>query len=170
MDDDKDEKIDLPHLTDKQFDFVLGIQSGLNQSDAYRKAYDCSNRNKAGIWRDASVLASSPKVGAWIEHLRQERMTKQMTQATYTKERHLEDMAEAARLCREKGQLSAMVKATENLGKCAGHYVDKVEHIHNSKADSELLDQVEKTFGKPARVEAERRLGINQTMESLTKH
>ncbi len=169
MDDDKDDKIDLPHLTDKQFDFVLGKQKGLSNTDAYRQAYDTTATGNP-LWVMAARVADNPKVKLWLEHMNQERMTAQVTEATYTKERHLQDMAEAARLCREKGQLSAMVKATENLGKCAGHYVDKVEHIHNSKADSELLDQVEKTFGKPARVEAERRLGINQTMESLTKH
>ena len=36
----------LPDLTEKQLNFVLGIQKGLSKSDAYRQAYDCTNMKK----------------------------------------------------------------------------------------------------------------------------
>ena len=147
---------DLPDLTEKQMNFVLGIQKGLSKSGAYRKAYNCTKMKPDSIWCNASKLASSTKVAQWLAYLK----ATQITEALYTKEAHILDMAEAARACKENKSWSAYVKATESLGRCAGHYVDKTEITHIKKADIDLLDQIEKSLGTPARKEAERRLGI----------
>ena len=42
----QDQVDSLPDLTEKQMNFVLGIQKGLSKSDAYRQAYDCTNMKK----------------------------------------------------------------------------------------------------------------------------
>ena len=148
---------DLPDLTEKQLNFVLGIQKGLSKSDAYRQAYDCINMKPDSIWCNASKLASSTKVAPWLAYLK----ANQITEAVYTKQQHLADMAEAARACKENKAWSAYVKATESLGRCAGHYVEKSEITQIKKTDKELLDEIEAKLGPEARKAAERRLGIN---------
>jgi len=102
----------LPDLTEKQMNFVLGIQKGLSKSDAYRHAYDCTNMKTDSIWCNASKLASSTKVAQWLAYLK----ANQITEAIYTKERHLKDLADAARWCKDNKAPSAYVKAIECLG------------------------------------------------------
>ena len=148
----------LPDLTEKQINFVLGIQKGLSKSDAYRHAYDCTKMKPDSIWCNASKLASSTKVTQWLAYLK----ATQITEALYTKEAHILDMAEAARACKENKAWSAYVKAVESLGRCAGHYADKTEITHIKSADKDLLDRIEKNLGTPARIEAEQRLGIKE--------
>jgi len=116
----------LPDLTEKQLNFVLGLQKGLSKSDAYRQAYDCTKMKPESIWCNASKLASSAKVAQWLAYLK----ATQISEAIYTKEAHILDMAEAARACKENKSWSAYVKATECLVRCAGHYVDKTEITH----------------------------------------
>ena len=147
---------DLPDLTEKQLNFVLGIQKGLSKSDAYRQAYDCSKMKPDSIWCNASKLASSTKVAQWLAYLK----ATQITEAIYTKEAHILDMAEAARACKENKAWSAYVKAVESLGRCAGHYVDKSEITHIKGTDKDMLDKLENVLGLEARREAEQRLGI----------
>ena len=149
---------DLPDLTEKQLNFVLGIQKGLSKSDAYRKAYDCTKMKPGSIWCNASKLASSTKVAQWLAYLK----ATQISEAIYTKEAHILDMAEAARACKENKAWSAYVKATESLGRCAGHYVDKTEITHIKSADKDLLDRLENMLGPDARREAAQRLGIKE--------
>ena len=147
---------DLPDLTEKQLNFVLGIQKGLSKSDAYRQAYDCTKMKPDSIWCNASKLASSTKVAQWLAYLK----ATQISEAIYTKEAHILDMAEAARACKENKAWSAYVKAIESLGRCAGHYVDKSEITHIKGTDKDMLDKLENVLGPDARREAEQRLGI----------
>ena len=147
---------DLPDLTEKQLNFVLGIQKGLSKSDAYRQAYDCTKMKPDSIWCNARKLASSTKVTQWLAYLK----ATQITVALYTKEAHILDMAEAARACKENKAWSAYVKAVESLGRCAGHYVDKSEITHIKGTDKDMLDKLENVLGPDARREAEQRLGI----------
>ena len=146
----------LPDLTEKQLNFVLGIQKGLRKSDAYRQAYDCTNMKPDSIWCNASKLASSTKVAQWLAYLK----VNQITEAVYTKEEHLKDLAEAARWCKEHRAPSAYVTAIECLGRCSGHYVEKSEITHIEQADKDMLDKLEQMLGPEARRAAERRLGI----------
>ena len=54
-------------LTPKQHIFVQGILSGLNQSDAYREAYDVDGMLPATIHNEASKLMGSHEVTTSIE-------------------------------------------------------------------------------------------------------
>jgi hypothetical protein len=108
------------------------------------------------IWCNASKLASSTKVAQWLAYLK----ASQITEAVYTKEEHLKDLAEAARWCKEHRAPSAYVKAIECLGRCSGHYVEKSEITHVERSDQELLAKLEAALGPEARRAAERRLGI----------
>lgn len=157
---ENEETIELPELTDKQMEFVICIQKGMNKSDAYRAAYDCGGSKPETIWRRAAEVATSSKVAAWLEYLARQKITHQVSEATYTKERYLNDLADAAKVCRENRAWSSMVKALNELGKSAGHHTDHIEHTHTYKADIDLLDNIEKSLGKTARQEAERKLGM----------
>jgi len=152
----QDQVDSLPDLTEKQMNFVLGIQKGLSKSDAYRQAYDRSHMKPDSIWCNASKLASSTKVAQWLAYLK----ASQIMEAVYTKEEHLKDLAEAARWRKEHRAPSAYVKAIECLGRCSGHYVDKSEITHIEKSDKDMLDKLEQMLGPDARRAAERRLGI----------
>ena len=152
-----DEKTDLPDLTERQYKYVCARQSGKNKSDSLRAATDTSRMAPSTIWRDAIKLENNPKVRAWLDLIKVE----QISEATYTKEAHLEAMQEAARVCKENGSWSAMVKALESLGKCAGHYVDKTEITHIKSADTDMLDKLEQMLGSDARKKAERKLGLH---------
>ena len=54
-------------LTPKQHIFVQGILSGMNQSDAYREAYDVDGMLPATIHNEASKLMGSHEVTASIK-------------------------------------------------------------------------------------------------------
>lgn len=54
-------------LTAKQARFADNVVKGMNQSDAYREAYDAENMTDKTIWEKASWLASQDKVRARIE-------------------------------------------------------------------------------------------------------
>jgi len=146
----------LPNLTDKQLNFVLGIQKGLSKSDAYRQACECTHMKPDSIWCNASKLASSTKVAQWLAYLK----ANQITEAVYTTEQHMKDLADAARWCKENKAPSAYVKAIECLGRCSGHYVEKSQITHIQRSNQELLDKLEAMRGPEARRAAERRLGI----------
>jgi len=161
---DNDEENQLPALTDKQMAFVLAKQKGMNNSDAYRACTDTSRMAPQTIWADAGKMVSHPKVSLWLSQIRVE----QISQATYTLEAHLADMARIKELAIEKGNLSAATKACENLGKAMNHYTSNIEINHTRSADTDLLQQLEKLLGKDASQEAAKRMGY--TVENKELH
>lgn len=58
-------------LTDKQERYAQGLFSGLNQCDAYRAAYDCSNWTPEAIKVEASRLADNPNVVLTVKKLQE---------------------------------------------------------------------------------------------------
>lgn len=65
-------------LTARQEKFCQGIADGLNQSDAYRAAYNTEKTNVKKIWVRASVLAAKGKVETRIAELREALVKKQL--------------------------------------------------------------------------------------------
>lgn len=61
-------------LTEKQerFAVLVGVE-GVNQSEAYRRAYGAEKYGEKALWTAASVLANTPKVARRIEELQAER-------------------------------------------------------------------------------------------------
>ena len=57
-------------LTPKQETFVQGIIEGKSQADAYKAAYDASKMSDNAIYREASLLMSTPKITQRIQELR----------------------------------------------------------------------------------------------------
>jgi hypothetical protein len=65
-------------LTSRQEKFCQGIADGLNQSDAYRAAYNAENMSKRVLWTKASLLADNDKVVIRIAELKARLEKKQL--------------------------------------------------------------------------------------------
>lgn len=110
-------------LTSKQEKFCQGIVSGLNQSDAYRAAYDVSKMGDATINNEAYVLMQSHDISMRIEQLRlpiAERLGLGL-------EDYLKEMIDMKDDARGDAEHSAAIKAFELVGKALGYYVNKTE-------------------------------------------
>lgn len=57
-------------LTAKQENFAQAIADGMTQADAYRSAYIPKKMSDNAIYRDASVMVSSPKISQRVSELR----------------------------------------------------------------------------------------------------
>ena len=156
----------LPDLTEKQLNFVLGIQKGLSKSDAYRQAYDCTKMKPDSIWCNASKMASSAKVAQWLARINEESFQQASSVAAYTKDRHLEELSQTIEQAKASGNWGAAINAIISKGKACNHYQTQVEINHTSSKDKDLLQQLETMLGKEAAQAAAARLGYT----TATKH
>ena len=108
-------------LTEKQEKFVQGIISGLNQADAYRNAYNASKMSDNAIYREASLLMSTPKVAQRIKELRDQSASGAVMSAR-------ERMEWLSDLIRSENETTTdKLKAVDLINKMSGEYVQKVE-------------------------------------------
>ena len=108
-------------LTPKQEKFAQSIAlDEMNQTDAYRSAYDTSKMSDKTVWEKASKLAADTKVRARITELREETVTPKVMSAQKRREK-LTDIAENAE------DPNVQMKAIDLLNKMTGEYVQKVE-------------------------------------------
>ena len=111
-------------LTPKQEKFCQGIVSGLNQSDAYRAAYDVGVDTKLeSVNQMAWDLMRNVGIASRIEQLRlpiAERVGR-------TLEQHIARMLELASRGDKLDKIEAAIKAEELVGKALGYYVNKTE-------------------------------------------
>jgi phage terminase small subunit len=80
-------------LTAKQEAFAQAIASGMNQSDAYRAAYDASNTKPEVVSVKASQLMADGKVTVRVASLRKELADKHL----WTRQDSVTELAEIAR-------------------------------------------------------------------------
>lgn len=134
-----------PHnMTLKQTEFVKGLLSGMNQSDAYRAAYDTSNMLDKSIHIEACKLMKHPKVRQALYEARHEagRLLK-ITAETLT------DMAvETYETAFEAGNAGQMTGAIAILAKINGLIVDrserKIETVGDRKDRKEMVAELRK--------------------------
>jgi phage terminase small subunit len=131
---------DLPRLTLKQRKWVQGVQDGLNQSDAYRKAYDAENMKPEAIWVAASRLASEPKVALWLERMKEGQFKK----IVITRDSHLKRLAELSTAAQAAGQYGPAVTAAKLQGDVTGLYVSRVLMDLAPKSPAELERELAK--------------------------
>lgn len=79
-------------LTAKQEAFAQAVSGGMNQSDAYRSAYDAGNMAAKTVTEKASALAAGGKVSARIAELKAALATK----ALWTREDSVSSLREIA--------------------------------------------------------------------------
>lgn len=111
-------------LTPKQEKFCQVIVSGLNQSDAYRSAYDVGADTKLeSVNQMAWDLMQNVDIASRIEQLRlpiAERVGR-------TLEQHIERLMKLGEHGESLDKVEAAIKAEELIGKVLGFYVNKTE-------------------------------------------
>ena len=117
-------------LTPKQEKFCRNIiVKQMNQSDAYRDAYDTENMKNKSIHEKASELANTVKVSSRMDDLRKE----YADYFNYDAKKHFEELEQARQLSLipkgEHGTINenAIIRSTELKGKLCGHYIEKSE-------------------------------------------
>lgn len=108
-------------LTNKQDAFVRGVVAGLELSDAYRAAFNCTNMTNKSINECASHLAAKPKVAQRIKELR-EKLDEDTIMSAKERLRWLTSVIKSGE------ELTAdKLKAVDLMNKMQGEYVQKVE-------------------------------------------
>ena len=106
----------MTDLTPKQEKFAQLLEEGMNQSDAYRKAYNAEKMTDKTICEKASILASNGKIRARREEIRAPVLDK----VGYSIEEHLKRLDQLSIEAAREGQFTAAVNAETNRGKCSG--------------------------------------------------
>ena len=145
MQNQKTESVDpcqnLPDINDNYLLFARLIAEGKNKSDAYRQAVS-DNPNSNVVWVESSKIASKPEVRLWIDAFKRE----VFNMHAYTAEQHVQELNEAAQLCKANGNMGALVNALKAKGQVSGHYVEKVEI--DDKREPELSDLAQSLVNK----------------------
>jgi len=121
----------LPNLTSKQISFCDAIISGLNQSDAYKAAYDTKNMLPATISNNAYMLMNHSDIKANIQAQRDSILAS----VTLTKERAITEALINLSLARG---LDQMGPANQSL-KLAAEFSGITQSIQSS---AQLVTQV----------------------------
>jgi len=110
-------------LTPKQEAFAQAIVTGVNQSDAYRAAYNVSATTKAEtVNKRASELMANGEVTGRVAELRKPVVER----AQITLESHLDDLMKLRNMAAKEKQYSAAISAEVARGKASGIAIDKV--------------------------------------------
>ena len=114
-------------LTPQREKFAQAVASGMNQSDAYRKAFKVRKGTKPlSINQAASKLMADPNIHARVGVLREPVAKKAMI----TLESHLEDLQRLRNMAVKEKQFSAAITAEVARGKAAGIVVEKGQINH----------------------------------------
>src|SRR5690625_7779544 len=116
----------MSKLTHNQENFAQGVASGLNQTDAYRKAYKAGNMSDKTVWEKASRLAAKDTVRARVNGLRAELAEKQLR----SREQSVKALIHAYKTADQQGQANAMTGAVKELN--AMHGFDAPQQIEIS--------------------------------------
>lgn len=109
-------------LTANQEKFAQAIAlENMSQTDAYRAAYSTENMAIDTIYVKASKLAALDKVRARISELRKEANSPKIMSAQKRKE-WLSEI-----ICDPKMDVNAKLKASDQLNRMEGEYIQKVE-------------------------------------------
>lgn len=146
----------MKELTEKQKAFARGVFEGLSQREAYKKAYDCSNKKDKTVDELASRLARNVKVKEYLEELNKEVesplvLTKQqrmewLSRVVTTPLREVDDHSDLCQEltetsgpngCSTKIKMPSKLGAIAELNKMTGAYApekieQKVEHSFSS--------------------------------------
>ena len=114
-------------LTAKQEAFAQAVVSGMNQSAAYRHAYDPVGSSPSTIAENASHLASDTNVAPRIVELRETAQLDVRQQHAWDLDKVVEELAVNVYGARLDKQWSASTGAVVALGKAIGVLTDKVD-------------------------------------------
>jgi phage terminase small subunit len=111
-------------LTEKQELFAQSIVAGMNNADAYRKAYNVKPNTKMNtIYSTACQMASSPKIAQRIAELRKPSVRK----LEITLEKHLSALQIIRNMAMKAGKIELALNAEMALAKASGVVTEKLE-------------------------------------------
>lgn len=111
-------------FTAKKEKFAQCVASGMNQSDAYREAYEVGPKTKPEtVNQAASRIMANSKVTARVAELRKPIVEK----AQMTLEGHLRDLMMLRNMAVKEKQISAAIAAEVARGKASGIHVGNVQ-------------------------------------------
>ncbi len=117
-------------LTRKQEEFCQAIADGMNQSDAYRKAYSTEKMKPVSINVNASKLMADANVALRVKELKGALSQK----ALWTRENAVSELVSIVTLSKGAGQFGAATGAIKELNNMHGYNeAVKVEVEHNGK-------------------------------------
>lgn len=108
-------------LTAKQEKFARGIAEGMTQAEAYRSAYNTSRMTDKSVIEKASELASNVNITARLRELRDMAAKPTIMTAQQRKEWLTEVINDS------EIDINARLKASDQLNKMDGEYVQKVQ-------------------------------------------
>jgi phage terminase small subunit len=124
-------------LTPKQEAFCHAYVETSNASEAYRRAYDCSNMKDETIWRNAhELLNHNSKVATRVAQLRDGHRKRH----DITIDDLVAELEEARTIAKKAEAAAPMVAATMGKGKLLGLVVDKAEHSGRDGKDLLPID------------------------------
>jgi phage terminase small subunit len=125
-------------LTPQREKFAQAVASGMNQSDAYRKAFKVRNGTKPlSVNQAASKLMADPNIASRVGVLRETVAKKTMI----TLESHLEDLQKLRNMAVKAEQFGAAITAEVARGKAAGIVVEKGQ-INLTNSDGSLRPSI----------------------------
>lgn len=133
-------------MTPKQEAFARAYVETGNASEAYRRAYNAEKMKDEAIKVEASRLLDNPNVALTVEALKAKHQKRHDITVDKLTDMAMKAYDEAQRVAVSTGQMqtSAMVKATEFIGKLHGLVVEKREITHKEGVedltDDELAD------------------------------
>lgn len=138
----RDTKSQAQQLTPKQRHFARCVVSGSSYSDAYREAYNCENMKPGNVNREASVLASNPKVSTWIRELQGRKDAVITAAAVNDRERVLVKLRDLLANAEGTPAEQVMLRAADLLGKSVGLYKD-VTVDETPKSSGDLMAEIQ---------------------------
>lgn len=122
-------------LTPKQEKFAQNVAAGMSLVSAYSAAYGADKSTTA-----ATTLAKNPDVAQRIQDLRNPVIVKKQISL----EDHIYRLERLRDASEKLGQMSAAIKAEENIGKVLGFYVTKTElsGANGGPVDIRLVKQI----------------------------
>ena len=107
-------------LTGKQEEFAKNIVQGMNQSEAYRSAYDADDMGDNAVAVEASRMMDNPKIALRIKELR-DSLAKPTIMSAQERLEWLSDLVSSFAVTQDK------LRAIDIMNKMTGEYVQKIE-------------------------------------------
>jgi hypothetical protein len=125
-------------MTAKMHAFASNIVQGMSPSDAYRRAYDCSNMSEASIVSDANRLLKDARITQLLESFWVTLKENVIADHQATRRHIMSQLFDHAERAGER--TSDKLKALELMGRAIGMFTDKVE----SKVEEVNVDSLKK--------------------------
>ena len=129
----------LEDLSEKDFQFVLGILQGKSAIQAYEDSRPHLKSKKSTRYGNAWKLHHKPYIQAWLSAAKQSRAGS----AILTRENHLLELERLRELSIDAGDMKSAVKSEEVRGYVAGLRVERVDiNVNNPAAILQEIRQM----------------------------